>query len=267
MTLEREVRELVAGRPGTWGVYARHLQTDETIAIDADVVMPAQSAVKTCILVAYQRLVDTGAIARDRRVELRADDVVLGSGVLRFLAPGLAPTLDDLAWLMITVSDNVASKMLLREIGGSDVVNAEMDRLGLPTARLGRPWEGTDPLELASSARDLAELYTHLGPRSREFLYRHQMLDLLPRHVPHVPDMVDFGLTAPVRVYGKAGWGACELVDAGLFETESVSWVVAAMAKDLPDLWHRPDDVGPRTLADIGARLYAEWGGNAGAWR
>src|SRR4051812_19830299 len=56
-----------------------------------------------------------------------------------------------------------------------------------------------------------------------------------------------WGLTAPVRVYAKAGWGR-ECVDAGLFETDNGSWIVAAMAEDLPDLWHRPDDIGPRTI-------------------
>ncbi len=118
-----------------------------------------------------------------------------------------------------------------------------------------------------ASPRDLAEVYTHLGPRSREILFRHQLLELLPRRLPHAPDLSDHGLTAPVRVFGKAGWGACELVDSGLFETDRASWVVAAMAKDLPDLFHRADDVGPRTLADIGATLFDAWGADAGEWR
>jgi len=267
VTLEVQVRELVAGRAGTWGVYARNLGTDETVAIDADVVMPAQSSVKTCVLLTYEHGVDEGTVDPDRRVALTVDDVVLGSGVLRYLSPGLEPTLNDLAWLMITVSDNVATKTLIRELGGGDVVNAYMGRLGLPTAYIGRPWDdGGGDLELASSARDLAELYTHLGPRSREMLYRHQRLDLLPRHLPHDPDVSDHGLTAPVRVYGKSGWGACEIVDAGRFETDTAAWVIAAMAKDLPDLWHRPDDTGPRTLADIGAACWRAWGADAGDW-
>jgi hypothetical protein len=266
VSLDRELRELVADRAGTWGVYARNLGTEETVAIDADAVMPAQSSLKTGVLVTYERCVDRRTIEPERRVPLTADDRALGSGVLRYLASGLEPTLDDLAWLMITVSDNVATRMLVRELGGATAINAEMDRLGLPSARTVDPSPGAS-VEFRSSARDLAELYSHLGPRSRKILYRHQLLDLLPRHLPHVPDMVDFGLTAPVNVYGKAGWGACELVDSGRFETESAAWVVAGMAKDLPDLWHRPDDVGPRTLADIGAACFRAWGGDAGGWR
>jgi hypothetical protein len=31
------------------------------------------------------------------------------------------------------------------------------------------------------------------------------------------------------------------------------------MGKDLPDLWHRLDDVAPRTLADIGEVVYDAW--------
>jgi hypothetical protein len=265
MTLETEVHDLLADRPGTWGVYARHLGTGETVAINADAVMPAQSALKTGVLVTYERRIHDATVEPDRRVTLTADDHELGSGVLRYLAPGLAPTFDDLAWLMIIVSDNVATLVLMRELGGAAAIDAELDCLGLPTARTNDPLPGTSA-QFRSSARDLAELYTHLGPRSREILYRHQRLDLLARHLPHDPDVSDHGLTAPVRVYGKAGWGACELVDAGRFETDTAAWVIAAMAKDLPDLWHRPDDAGPRTLAAIGATCFRVWGADAGDW-
>jgi beta-lactamase class A len=40
-----------------------------------------------------------------------------GAGVLRYLDDGLSPTLDDLAWLMIIVSDNSATAMLVEALG------------------------------------------------------------------------------------------------------------------------------------------------------
>ena len=94
-------------------------------------------------------------------------------------------------------------------------------------------------------------------------LYRQQSLDFLARRVPHDPDAADYGLTPPVRFFGKAGWGGTEIVDAARFETADAAWVVAVMGRDLPDIWHRADFVGPRTLADIGELLWREWGGGA----
>ena len=265
MKLEADLRALLDGRAGTWAVYARNLTTGETVAIDADTIMPAQSSLKAGVLVVYERMVDSGAVDPERRVVMRDDDRELGSGVLRYLDAGLEPTLNDLAWLMTIVSDNVATEMLMRELGGAAAIDIELDRLGLATARTNDPLPGA-LAQFRSSPRDLAELYTHLGARSREMLYRQQRLDFLARHVPHDPDVEDFGLTAPVRFFGKAGWGGAEIVDAARFETDTAAWVVAAMGRDLPDLFHRPDDVGPRTLADIGAALFAAWGADAGDW-
>jgi len=265
VTLETDVRAVLAGREGTWAVYARNLGTDATVEIDADTVMPAQSALKAGVLVVFERRVDDGSVDPERRVAMCDDDRQLGSGVLRYLAAGLEPTLNDLAWLMTIVSDNVATEMLVRELGGNAAIDAELDRIGLPTARTDDPLPGTFA-QFRSSPRDLAELYTHLGARSREMLYRQQTVDFLARRVPHDPDVADHGLTPPVRFFGKAGWGGTEIVDAARFETADAAWIVAAMARDLPDLWHRADFVGPRSLADIGELLWRAWGGGASEW-
>jgi beta-lactamase family protein len=255
--LEYELRTLIGGRAGTWGVYARHLGTGETVAVRAHDVMPAQSSLKVSVLLTYTKRIRLGQDDRDRRVRLLPEDRELGSGVLRYLAPGLSPTLDDLAWLMIVLSDNIATRALIRELGGPHVIEAEMDALGLPHLRL--PWSAEGGVySFQATPHDLAEVYTHLDEHAREILYRVEKVDFLARRICHVPEAADWGLTPPVRVYGKAGWGL-EVVDAGLFETDDGSWVVAAMAKDLPDLWHRPDDVGPRTLADIGELIYNAW--------
>src|SRR3954471_2124247 len=57
MTLEADVQAVVGDRPGTFGIYARNLRTDETVGVNADRVMNTQSAAKTFILVHYSRLV------------------------------------------------------------------------------------------------------------------------------------------------------------------------------------------------------------------
>jgi hypothetical protein len=254
--LEDELRAILDSRSGTWGVYARHLNTGETVAIRADDVLPAQSSLKAGVLLTYTKRVRLGLDDANRRVALQPGDHELGSGILRFLAPGLTPTMDDLAWMMIVLSDNIATRALVRELGGRDAFNAEMDERGLTTLRLHDTVQ-QDSGFFTATPRHLAELYTHLDDHAREILYRVDKVDFLARRLPHFPTAVDHGHTPSLRVYAKAGWGR-DCIDAGRFETDASSWIVAAMAKGLPGR-QQTDSEGPCTLADIGELLYRAW--------
>ncbi len=265
MELGEQVEAAVAGQPGVFGVYARNLGTNEVIAINADLVFPAESTAKVFVLVYYSQLVESGVVDPTTRVRLDDESRYIGTGVLRFLDDGLEPTLDDLAWLMIIVSDNTATAMLMQAIGGPAEVNAAMRELGHPTARLNE----TITLETAmegepfstSSPRDLAEVYTQLDEGGREILYRQQNLIGLPRRLPHVSHAIDVGITMPVRVFNKTGNGAGNFIDSGLFETDTASWIVAAMATEQTDFACRPDDVAPTVFGMVGELLYDAWGG------
>jgi beta-lactamase class A len=264
MTLTADLRSLLEGRSGTFGVYARNLETNEVAGFNADRIMDTASAAKTFVLVHYCRLVDTGACDPHRRIVVGAEHRVLGSGVLRYLEPGLQLTRDDLAWLMIIVSDNVATDLLVAEVGGPEAVNETMTDLGLPTARLNPSF--TRHVDLAdwqpfatSTPRDLATVYTHLDERSRRILWRQQFVEGLPRRVPHANQAADWEITMPVRVFNKTGGDPGIFTDAALFETDKASWIAAFMAGDLRDLTG-PGGTGPRTAGDVGLMLYDAWG-------
>jgi beta-lactamase class A len=266
MALADEVRDAISAQPGVFGFYARNLGTEEVVAIDADRVLPAESAIKTCVLVYYSRLVASGAVDATARVRIDDENRFIGTGVLRYLANGLEPTLDDLAWLMIIVSDNTATAMLMQSIGGPAEVNAAIASLGYPTSRLNE----SITLETAlagepfstSSARDLAEIYTQLDERCRTILFRQQHLIGLPRRLPHVCHAVDVGFEMPIRVFNKTGNGPGNYIDSGLFETDSAAWIVAAMASEQTDFAHMPDDAAPTLFGQLGEMLYAAWGGS-----
>ncbi len=264
MSIETAVAEVVAGQPGAFGVYARNLVTDATVALNADRVFRAESAAKSFILVYYSQLVATGAVDPTTRVALDDEHRYVGTGVMRFLASGLMPTLADLAWLMVIVSDNTATAMLLESIGGPDDVNAAMRELGYPTAQLNNiTFEEAlagAPFSL-SSPRDLAEIYTQIDGPAREMLFRQQHLIGLPRRVPHMAMAADVDIAMPVRVFNKTGNGAGTFIDSGLFETETCAWVVAAMASEQTDFACRPDDVAPAIFGEIGRLLYDAWSG------
>jgi beta-lactamase class A len=264
MSVQQQIKDVLADAPGTFGIYARHLGTDEIVDINAARVLPTESAAKVFILLYYRRLVELGRCDPAQRIELTDDDRYWGTGVLRYLNAGIRPTLDDLAWLMVIVSDNVATAMLLQAIGDQVTVNAAMHELGLESAQLNPAITVETAMAGQSFAtatpRDLAEAFTFLDDHAKEMLFRQQNQVGLPRRLPHAADASDVGIEMPLRVYNKTGNGPGTCVDAGLFETAAASWVVAAMASDQTDFAYRADDAAPTAFARIGEILYNRWG-------
>jgi beta-lactamase class A len=262
--VQQEIDVLLANVPGTFGVYARNLGTGEAVALNADRVMNTESAAKVFILLYYRQLVTSGGCDPTQRVELTESDRYWGTGVLRYLSAGIQPTLDDLAWLMIIVSDNVATAMLLQAIGDQGTVNAAMRELGLESATLNPSITVESAMAgeafATATPRDLAEAFTFLDEPAKAMLFRQQNLISLPRRLPHAADARDVGIDMPVRVFNKTGNGMGTCIDSGLFETDHASWIVAVMAADQTDFASRADDAAPTAFAHIGELLYDSWG-------
>jgi len=111
--IQREAR--LAG--GRWAVAAIDCGSGEEVALNAGEQFPAASVIKVPVLAALFAARDTGLVSLDETRELRPEDVVGGSGVLLELHPGIALTLEDLARLMIVVSDNTATNMVIDRLG------------------------------------------------------------------------------------------------------------------------------------------------------
>jgi beta-lactamase class A len=97
----------------------------------------AASTIKICIMIELYRQIDAGQHAlADRRV-MRDADRANGSGVMRHLHEGIEFTLNDLCYLMMSISDNTATNMLI-DVTDQDRVNATMRALGMTQSVLGR---------------------------------------------------------------------------------------------------------------------------------
>ena len=81
-----EVRAALAGFPGTFAVYARNLSTGAVVDLDADRVLPTESAAKTFVLITYCQLVEQGECDPEARIAVPEDFRLHGTGVLRYLA-------------------------------------------------------------------------------------------------------------------------------------------------------------------------------------
>ena len=116
--------------PGDMAVFAKHLGSGETLALDADTVYETFSVIKVPIMAEVLRQSEAGRFSLDDRLSFRAGDARLPSGILHVMQPGLQPTVKDLLHLMIMISDNSATDMLADKVG-RDSVTAFMRQLGL----------------------------------------------------------------------------------------------------------------------------------------
>jgi beta-lactamase class A len=133
--LRSAIESASSGYRGIVGVSVRNLTTGESLSIRGHETFPSASLIKVAILVTLMDEVNAGRMALDERSGMIARDRVGGSGILKHVSSGTALTLEDLAWLMITLSDNTATNLLLDKL---DVrtVGLKMEALGLPHSKV-----------------------------------------------------------------------------------------------------------------------------------
>ncbi len=142
--LQAEVERLAAQLPGSVGVGLVHLESGRSVFVAPDRPFPMASTMKVPVAVHILSLVDEGRLSLRQQVLLGEDDVYpeMGGPMDLHLGAGSAITVRDLLHMMITVSDNNATDILLRLGGGTAAVDARMRALGIEDIRVDRYiWE------------------------------------------------------------------------------------------------------------------------------
>jgi beta-lactamase class A len=119
----------------TWGIYIKSLETGEEIAIDADHQMETMSTIKIPLMIEAFEQIKAGRFKLTDKYTLVADDIRPGTGIIQRLDPGAILSVKDLITLMIIVSDNTATDVLYRMVGGPDAVTRRMEAMGLRQTR------------------------------------------------------------------------------------------------------------------------------------
>jgi len=272
--LERDLAQLASRFSGAAGIAAENLTTGETIALDSCEPFPTASSIKTFVLYELMRQSVAGALDLTERIAVDERHRTLGSGVLLHLAPGLAPTLRDLAVLMMAISDNTATNMLIERLSAF-AINASIRAAGLTNTELFGPidfarisTEGPEALGVATPldfARFLARLWRgELLPEEAthtmlEIMRIQKYIEPLRRKLPADPYAREFGEPEQAWVASKTGSLSGVRAEVGLVWTPRARWSIAVMTKRGQDRRGTSDNEGALFIAAVSERVYRAW--------
>lgn len=135
MSLKEKIIEAFVGLEGTIGVAVKHLETGEEFLIEGDTLFPMASVFKVPVIITLYKQVEEGKINLDEKIEMTDYARVPGSGLLKQLTPGLGMPVRDYRTLMMIISDNTATDMIVNLVGKENV-NETMRKLGLKKTRI-----------------------------------------------------------------------------------------------------------------------------------
>jgi len=263
--------QALKGFDGFGGVFAKNLGTGEEISLNADARCPTASTIKTAVMLEAWHQAAEGKLAMDTTLTLQESDKVGGSGILNGLSDGLPLRIADLIHLMIVLSDNTATNLLVNRLGTKNIndrllsYGLEHTRIFRPTFRDGRPDVHPElerefglgmstPREMARLIALIAEgraLNANASASMLATLQRQQDRTMIPRQLP-----------SSVRVGNKTGTDSEKLpddrgrrgairADAAIVTTDDTRYVIAIFIRRGGDTSGGPDN----EAVLLGARL------------
>lgn len=271
-----QIQKLVREFDGHVGIYALNLGSRQEIAIDADAPFPTASAIKTAVMVETYHQTAEGKLSLEDVVALTDADKVGGSGVLNGLASGISLKIRDLVHLMIVLSDNTATNMLVTRLGTARI-DARLTGYGLkatkifrPTFRDGKP-EIFPELEKEfglgmATPREMGKLMaliadgkavsTEASAAMLATLRRQQDRAMIPRLLPDGVQVGNkTGTDSEKQPDAKGRRGAIR-TDAAIVTAKDLKYVIAIFTRRGADTRGGPDNAGVLAGAQISRAIF-----------
>lgn len=136
--LTGQLDALTSAFGGRAGYVFSNLTTGARVAADETTEFPTASAIKLPILTALHEHAQQTGLNLDDRIPVGRSAVAAGSGILQYLSRDLEMSYRDLAWLMICLSDNTATNLLMDAVGRERIAEIISDLID-PAIRLRGP--------------------------------------------------------------------------------------------------------------------------------
>ena len=229
--LEAGIGEVDRDLDGVLGLAILDLSSGQKFLLHPDDVFPQASSIKIAVLAELYRQAQQGKLKLTDLYTVEASDLVPDSDILGGLTPGVTRiTNRDLATMVVAVSDNSATNVLIDRVGMENV-NALMDSLGLTHTRLRRKMMDVkaagEGRENVSTPREMMALL--------ESIYRGEVLnkemtdDFLKMLSTHKESFLPRDLPDDVRVANKPGELEAVRNDSGIVFAKNRPYVICVM--------------------------------------
>ena len=229
--LEASIQQVDQRLDGVMGVAIEDLTTGDHFLLHEDEVFAQASSIKITVLANLYLQAEQGKLKLSDLYTVQSSDLVPDSYIMNGLTPGVTRvTLRDLATMMVAVSDNSATNVLIDRVGMPNV-NAMLDSLGLTHTRLRRKMMD---LQAAKEGRENIstprEMMTLLGVIYRgKLLNKDSAADFFKVLSTNKDSWIPRDLPADLKIANKPG--ALEAVrnDSGIIFVEGRPYVICVM--------------------------------------
>lgn len=252
--LQDELRGVDQHLDGVMGLAVKDLTSGETFFIHGDEIMPQASSIKIAVLANLYLQAQQGKLKLTDEYVVRKEDLVDGSDIMLGLTPNVTRlTLRDLATMMVAVSDNSATNVLIGRVGMENV-NAMLDSLGLHATRLRRQMMD---LKAASEGRENVstprEMMTLLETIYRGKLLNKEMtVDFIKMLSTHKESSLLQGLPDDAKAANKPGELEAVRNDSGIVLVKERPYILCVMTAYLKD-----EKDGSAAIRKIAALTYS----------
>ena len=276
LTLEARIKAEAVGFSGRMSIYANDLK-DNCIGVDAQEPFESASCIKTYILAEFYRQVFVGLLDLNQCLEYTQENFVVGSGILRALAPGVKLTAKHFATLMIIISDNIATNVLI-DLLGLENINNTCQELGCTNTTLHNKIDfeqydrlgTTTPEDYGSFFVKLArgEIWSQeISSEMREIFSKQHYNRMLVKDLPHYYlDSENTGDEELFTIASKSGsMNACRN-DGGIIHTPYGDYVSVIFTKEFHDPLYYNEHESYYWGARISRLLFDQYMAKAGSF-
>jgi beta-lactamase class A len=229
--LETNIRDVDQHLDGVMGVAITDLTTGDEFLLRENEVFAQASSIKIAVLAELYRQAQQGRLKLTDLYTVQASDLVADSDIMGGLTPGVTRlTLRDLATMMVAVSDNSATNVLIDRVGMENV-NALLDSLGLTHTRLRRKMMDLEAAkqgrENISTPREMMTLLASIY--HGKVLNKDAQADFFTMLSTNKDSWIPRDLPAGLKIADKPG--ALEAVrnDSGIVFVEGRPYVICVM--------------------------------------